>query len=187
MALRWHPRVAMPKEKIDYFLGGRLLARLATVSKDGYPHVTPVWYYWDGNCIFINLGKLRAPTRNLRRNPRCAVVVDIDDRPLIGFWDNMAKAVLIVGDAELYESKQGAPEPRIPVEGKKMKPPELAALIAHRYPPNPSEELKVLPEMIKKASATYYPVLQGENDRVFIRIKPKKIKGWDFSKAPFKD
>jgi nitroimidazol reductase NimA-like FMN-containing flavoprotein (pyridoxamine 5'-phosphate oxidase superfamily) len=50
-ALAWHPDVAMTPEEIDEFLSGRWIARLATLGKDGYPHVAPFWYYWDGECV----------------------------------------------------------------------------------------------------------------------------------------
>ncbi len=57
MALRWSPEVAMTRKEIDYFLGSRLIARLATNDPSSYPssypRVTPVWYYWNGQfCLY---------------------------------------------------------------------------------------------------------------------------------------
>ncbi len=49
--LAWHPEVAMNKEEIDEFLSGRWIARLATIGTDGYPHIAPLWYYWDGESL----------------------------------------------------------------------------------------------------------------------------------------
>ena len=54
MALRWNPEVKMSKEEIDDFLSGRLIARLSTIGKDGFPNISPVWYYWDGENIFFD-------------------------------------------------------------------------------------------------------------------------------------
>ena len=53
--LAWHPEVAMTQEEIDDFLSGRWVVRLATLARDGYPHVTPLWYYWDGQCLYLAL------------------------------------------------------------------------------------------------------------------------------------
>jgi nitroimidazol reductase NimA-like FMN-containing flavoprotein (pyridoxamine 5'-phosphate oxidase superfamily) len=102
-ALAWHPDVAMTKEEIDEFLSGRWVARLATLAGDGYPHIAPLWYYWDGECVYFELTRNRQSCKNLRRNSRCSVVIDMDDRPLMGIRTNLAKAALIVGDAEMTE------------------------------------------------------------------------------------
>ena len=98
-ALAWHPEVAMTQQEIDEFLSGRWVARLATLGKDGYPHIAPLWYYWDGECVYFALTKNRQSCKNLQRDPRCSVVIDMDDRPLIGMRGNLAKAVLLIGDA----------------------------------------------------------------------------------------
>jgi hypothetical protein len=58
-ALAWHPQVEMTKEEIDDFLSGRWIARLATIGRDGYPHVTPLWYYWEGKCLYPALTRNR--------------------------------------------------------------------------------------------------------------------------------
>jgi nitroimidazol reductase NimA-like FMN-containing flavoprotein (pyridoxamine 5'-phosphate oxidase superfamily) len=107
-ALAWHPEVAMTKQEIDEFLSGRWVARLATVSQNGYPHIAPLWYYWDGECIYLELTRNRQSYKNLRQDPRCSVVIDMDDRPLIGLRSNLAKAVVIIGDAETTEVGSGS-------------------------------------------------------------------------------
>ena len=58
--LAWHPEVAMSPEEIDEFLSGRWVARLATIGRDGYPHVFPFWYYWDGESIYLTPTRKRA-------------------------------------------------------------------------------------------------------------------------------
>ena len=107
-ALAWSPQVAMNPQEIDEFLSGRWVARLATVGADAYPHVYPFWYYWDGHCLYLTATQTRGSYRDLRRNPRCSVVVDMDDRPLMGMRSNMAKAVLITGDAEIAAVGSGS-------------------------------------------------------------------------------
>ena len=101
--LAWHPGVAMSQEEIDDFLSGRWVVRLATLAKDGYPHVTPLWYYWDGKCLYLALTRNRLAFKHLNRDPRCSAAIDMDDRPLMGMRSNMAKTVVIKGDAEMVE------------------------------------------------------------------------------------
>jgi PPOX class probable F420-dependent enzyme len=50
-------------------------AHLATVMKDGSPHVTPVWFDYDGECVRINSAKGRVKDRNMRNCPRVALSI----------------------------------------------------------------------------------------------------------------
>ena len=57
------------------FIRGQRIARLATVSPAGWPHVVPVMYVLDGEGVFefdVDGVKLR----NLAAEPRAALVVD---------------------------------------------------------------------------------------------------------------
>ena len=90
--------------KRDAFLAEPLLARLATASADGQPHVVPVWFLWDGERIWISSYSSTRKIRELRANPRCSVVIDVQE-PRHGLT-----AVLIEGDAELYGAGQFARE-----------------------------------------------------------------------------
>jgi len=50
-------------------------AHLATVMRDGSPHVTPVWFDYDGEYVRINSAKGRVKDRNMRNNPRVALSI----------------------------------------------------------------------------------------------------------------
>ena len=188
--LAWHPEVAMTKDEIDDFLSGRWVARLATIGRDGYPHVTPLWYYWDGRCAYFNIAKSRASLKNLARNPRCSVVVDMDDRPLMGMRSNMAKAVLIVGDAELTEAGSGQ-KVRIeagPFAGEYL-PEEAIGFITDRYGLTERDGVIGLSRegfrrMFGDAEIKSSQLYKDNEGRVFVKIIPKRMRAWDFSKAP---
>jgi hypothetical protein len=187
MALHWVEEVSMSQDEIDYFLAGRVIGRLSTIDKNGYPSVTPVWFYWDGKAIFCDLGKNRLTTRNLKRNPKCAFIVDIDERPILGIRPNMAKGVLMVGDAELYERKSDADrEEAVQVGDKIMKISEVLSLIDPKYLPELDIKQKVVEHFTSQSTPSSYPLLQGETERLLLKIKPRMIRAWDFSKAPFR-
>jgi len=189
-ALAWHPDVAMTKEEIDEFLSGRWLARLATLGKDGYPHVAPLLYYWDGECVYFELTRNRQSCKNLRRDSRCSVVIDMDERPLMGIRSNLAKAVLIIGDAEMTEVGSGK-HVRIdagPWQGEY--PPEQAvAMIINRYGLSERDGAlgmtwESLWRLLSRQDIQESQIFKDNVGRVLTKVVPKKIQAWDFSKAP---
>src|SRR5437868_8989823 len=70
------PREMTPDE-IHAFLGhGTRTAKLATSGPSGQPHVMPVWFVLDGAEMVFTTWSDSVKGRNLRRNPRAAVIVD---------------------------------------------------------------------------------------------------------------
>lgn len=53
----------------------RAFAFLATLMPDGSPQLTPLWFSVDGKYILINSAKGRVKDRNMRADPRVAVVI----------------------------------------------------------------------------------------------------------------
>ena len=53
----------------------RAFAYLSTLMKDGSPQITPIWFNTDGTHILINSAFGRVKDRNIRRNPRVALVI----------------------------------------------------------------------------------------------------------------
>lgn len=80
--------------ELDY-LFSQVLGRIATVSGDQSPHVTPVAFASDAERVFLNIEHTSKKARNLRDNPRVQFVVD--DAPTFDTF----RGVLITGKAEL--------------------------------------------------------------------------------------
>lgn len=188
--LAWHPHVAMTKEEIDEFLSGRWIARLATNGKDGYPHQAPLWYYWDGVCIYFALTVNRQSCKNLRRDPRCSVVIDMDERPLMGMRSNYAKAVVIFGDAQLAEVGSGQ---KVTIDGGPWKgeytPEQAVAMLSNRYGLFERDGAlgmtrEAFRGMFAQPEAQESQIFKDNLGRVLTKIVPKKIQAWDFSKSP---
>jgi PPOX class probable F420-dependent enzyme len=51
------------------------IGHLATISRDGTPHLTPLWIDIDGDDVLINTAKGRVKVRNIERDPRVGVEV----------------------------------------------------------------------------------------------------------------
>jgi pyridoxamine 5'-phosphate oxidase family protein len=71
---------AFTEEELRYLLGERRLARLATVGKDGTPHVAPVGWTYNAELGTIDIGGHDMANtkkyRDVRRTGRGAVVID---------------------------------------------------------------------------------------------------------------
>ena len=103
MSFTWSPRVAMNRDEIDRFLQQKLVACLTSIRPDGYPHTTPLWYVWDGEALWFEIGAGARPRQhlhNLRQNSKLCVMIDRDARPEHGgVFD--AQGVLMRGKVEL--------------------------------------------------------------------------------------
>ena len=58
-----------------------LLAVLSTIMPDGSPQASPLWFDFDGTFIRINSARGRTKDRNMRRDPRVALVIIDDANP----------------------------------------------------------------------------------------------------------
>ncbi|HVU93145.1 MAG TPA: pyridoxamine 5'-phosphate oxidase family protein [Jatrophihabitans sp.] len=68
-------RIAMTDADRDEFLATERTCRVATVGPDG-PHATPLWFAWDGSCLWLYSVVRSQRWTDLTRDPRVGVVVD---------------------------------------------------------------------------------------------------------------
>jgi PPOX class probable F420-dependent enzyme len=138
----------MSKTEIERFLmQGTFTGKLATVKKDGSPHVVPIWFTLDhgkggskiGSIIFTT-GESSVKANNIRHNNRVSICVD-DQMPPFSF-------VTIFGTAKIHPYKQ-----------KEVL--KWATKIAERY-------------MGKKNAGAYGRRNSGEG-AVLVRINPKRV------------
>lgn len=75
---------AFSDSELQYLLGERRLARVATVGKDGTPHIAPVGWRYNADLDTIDIGghnfAATKKFRDVHRNGKAAIVVD-DVRP----------------------------------------------------------------------------------------------------------
>jgi PPOX class probable F420-dependent enzyme len=82
-------------EYVRFLTEGTRTAKLATVRRDGRPHVVPVWFVLDGDDLLITTSNNSVKGRAMRRDPRVAACID-DDHPPFAF-------VMIEGTVTLVE------------------------------------------------------------------------------------
>ena len=66
--------VTLTAEQVQ-ILNGKNFATVATVMPDGSPEATLVWIETDGTYIYFNTAIHRLKARNLKRDPRVAILV----------------------------------------------------------------------------------------------------------------
>ena len=70
-----------PAEVHEFLAHGTRTAKVATTMRSGHPHVMPVWFVLDGEQIVFTTFRDSVKGRNLRRDPRVAVLVDEEVAP----------------------------------------------------------------------------------------------------------
>ena len=68
--------IAMSDEERNEFLTVERTCRVATMNRDGSPHVAPLWFAWDGASLWLTSIVQSQRWENLQRDNRVAVVVD---------------------------------------------------------------------------------------------------------------
>jgi PPOX class probable F420-dependent enzyme len=66
--------------EIDAFLAEPHTVVVATLYEDGRPHLTTVWYRWDGEAFWIATNRTTVKYRHLQRDPRVTLLVDAPPR-----------------------------------------------------------------------------------------------------------
>ena len=138
----------MSKAEVARFLmHGTFTGKLATVKKDGSPHVVPIWFVVEngkgrgkaGN-IILTTGDASVKANNIQHDGRVSICVD-DKKPPFSF-------VTIHGTAKI-----------IPYKQKEVL--EWTTKIAERY--------------VGKKNAKTYGEINGGEGAVLVRIKPTKV------------
>lgn len=98
----------MDEAERDAFLAQARTCRVATVSVDG-PHLTPLWFVWDGSALWFSSIVRSRRWRDLERDPRVAVVVDSGHEFTELHGVELRGVVEPVGDVP----RAGGPDPRL--------------------------------------------------------------------------
>ncbi len=72
----------LSEDEVRAWLLGPNIARLGTINEDGSPRVTALWYLAEADgTISLNTYEDNVHVRNLRRDPRAALLVDSSEQP----------------------------------------------------------------------------------------------------------
>lgn len=71
--------IAMTGDEVDAYLREARTCRVGTVGGDGRPHVSPLWFVWDGEALWLNSIVKSQRWTDVVRDPRVSIVVDGGD------------------------------------------------------------------------------------------------------------
>ena len=148
------PENALTKEEVDARLNATALARMASYRADGMIHLTPIWFDWDGERFRLTLGAGRVHLKNLARDPRVSLLVDVDPRLEEGLAAG-AWAIMARGTAELSQDE------------------DLIREVTHR----------VLTKALGPADADAYVEPIMAEGRTIVTITPSAWLTWDYNKV----
>ncbi|GGL02992.1 pyridoxamine 5'-phosphate oxidase family protein [Nocardia jinanensis] len=86
--------------EIAELLDSAVIARLATIDADGYPHITPIWFLWTGGAFHLTSYSGRPHLARIRAEPRVGLVVDVEHE-LRADGERPNRQVRVIGDAGL--------------------------------------------------------------------------------------
>jgi nitroimidazol reductase NimA-like FMN-containing flavoprotein (pyridoxamine 5'-phosphate oxidase superfamily) len=121
---------ALTEKERDAVLNELRVGRLASNRGDGWPHVTPIWYVWEGGRFVLSLGKSRRHLRNIAADPHVTLCVDED--PRTEDLSKSPRSVVCFGLAKLVEDEEGVRDITAKVEARYLpgaEGPELEELL----------------------------------------------------------
>ncbi|MER5435332.1 pyridoxamine 5'-phosphate oxidase family protein [Streptomyces sp. NPDC002588] len=92
-------KIMMTPGELDAFLTTQRTCRVATVSAEGTPHVSALWFLWDGSALWLYSVVRSKRWTQLRRDPRVAIVVDTGEEYESLRGVELSGAVEFVGEA----------------------------------------------------------------------------------------
>lgn len=96
----------LSRHEIAELLGQDLVGHLATVDDAGYPHVTGLWFHWDGEVARMTSLPGRPHVKRLMRNPKAGLAVDVEAEERVD-GERPNRQVRLVGDVTLLEDVDG--------------------------------------------------------------------------------
>ena len=102
-------KIAMSASERDEFLASERTCRVASIGRDGSPHVTPLWFVWDGTSLWLTSIVRSQRWSDLQRDNRVSVIVDA------GAPFTELRGVELRGAAEVVGEvpRTGAPVPEL--------------------------------------------------------------------------
>jgi PPOX class probable F420-dependent enzyme len=84
---------------VTQLLEGQYIATLATHNQDGSLHLVAVWYFFDGDKVFVATSSATRKARNVRASPTASLMIDSRDPAASRGVTLAGAAQLLTGEA----------------------------------------------------------------------------------------
>lgn len=145
--------VAMSREEVWRFLGTQNKIYVGLPMKDGFPHVSPIWFCVDGGKIYLRTHDYKTKTRLARTGKACLVIDD-------GYLYRELRGVIVWGRSRVVT------DPAL-IE-------RIGAVLDKKY-----EKQQWKPSQMPRP----WVEERRKEKRAFIEVTPLKVDSWDNSKV----
>src|SRR5215472_3849579 len=103
---------------VRQLLDGRYIASFATHNANGSLHIVAVWFWFDGNDIYVATSSRSHKARNLQANPQLAIMIDSRD-------PDASYGITVTGTAQMLTGESSR-KSNMEVHKKYLRPSALA-------------------------------------------------------------
>lgn len=102
MSLR--DKIKMSEEELSSFLQKQISLQIGTINKDGSPHLTTMWYFYDGENFIFHTYTKSQKIINLKRDSRITLLTEA------GSQYSDLQGIIVYGNAEIINGKDSLEE-----------------------------------------------------------------------------
>ena len=102
MSLR--DKIKMSEEELSSFLKSQISLQIGTINKDGSPHLTTMWYFYDGESFIFHTYTKSQKIINLKRDSRITLLTEA------GSQYSDLQGIIVYGNAEIINGKDSLEE-----------------------------------------------------------------------------
>ena len=102
MSLR--DNIKMSEEELSSFLQKQISLQIGTINKDGSPHLTTMWYFYDGENFIFHTYTKSQKIINLKRDSRITLLTEA------GSQYSDLQGIIVYGNAEIINGKDSLEE-----------------------------------------------------------------------------
>ena len=97
-------KIKMSQEERLQFLEKQISLQIGTINKDGSPHLTTMWYVYDGNNFIFHTYTKSQKIINLKRDSRITLLTEA------GSQYSDLQGIIVYGNAEIINGKDSLEE-----------------------------------------------------------------------------
>ena len=102
MSLR--DKIKMSEEELSSFLKSQISLQIGTINKDGSPHLTTMWYFYDGESFIFHTYTKSQKIINLKRDSRITLLTEAGNQ-----YSDL-QGIIVYGNAEIINGKDSLEE-----------------------------------------------------------------------------
>ena len=97
-------QIKMSKEEITTFLQNQISLQIGTINKDGSPHLSTMWYFYDGESFIFHTYRKSQKIINLKRDSRITLLTEA------GSQYSDLQGIIVYGNAKIINGKDSLEE-----------------------------------------------------------------------------